>query len=101
MNLFWLYCLFIILLFFSGLYCIFFTYNLIRALIGFELLIKAVTLLLVLAGNTNHQLALAQGYVLTLIVIEVAIIAVAVGIVIGLHQHHQSLDTRQLRQLKG
>ena len=93
--------IFIILLSVAALYCILFSRNLIRMLIGLELLIKAVTLLIALAGYITGHMALAQTMIITLIVIEVVVIAVAAGIVIGAHRHNQSLDVRMLRNLKG
>ena len=93
--------IFIILLSVTALYCILFSRNLIRMLIGLELLIKAVTLLIALAGYITGHMALAQTMIITLIVIEVVVIAVAAGIVIGAHAHNQSLDVRALRNLKG
>lgn len=98
---FWAYCIFVIMLFIIGLYCIFMTYNLIRVLIGLELLIKAVTLLVVVAGFVSNHIALAQAFVITLIVVEVVFIAVAVGVVLGLWRHNQSIDAREIRTLKG
>ena len=84
-----------------GFYCIFFTFNLVRALIGVELLIKAVTLLIITAGYVTGRMSLAQAIVITLIVVEVVFIVVATGVVIGLHKHNGTLDTRKLRNLKG
>ncbi len=97
----WSYGVFIIVLLVMGLYCMFMTYNLIRALIGVELLIKAATLLIIVAGRVSGHDALAQAMVITLIVVEVVFIVVAVGIVMGLHRYNKTLDTRKLRNLKG
>jgi len=91
----------VILLLVMGFYCIFMTYNLIRVLIGIELLIKAVTLLIIVAGYVTGHMSLAQAIVITLIVVEVVFIVVATGVVIGLHRHNGTLDTRKLRNLKG
>lgn len=93
--------IFVILLSIAALYCVLISRNLIRILIGLELLIKAVTLLIALAGYLTGRMALAQTFIITLIVIEVVVIAVAAGIVIGAHRHNQSLDVRLLRNLKG
>ena len=101
MMMFWPFCVFIAILFIIGFYCILVTYNLIRALIGLELLVKAVTLLMVVVGYVSGNTALTQSLVITLIVIEVVLIAVAVGVVLGLHSHNDSLDARKLRNLKG
>lgn len=98
---FWFFCICVIMLFLIGLYCIFVTYNLVRALIGLEILIKAVTLLIIVVGYVSDHLALAQSFVITLIVIEVVFITVAAGVVIGLRRHNQSLDVRKIRELRG
>jgi len=99
--LFWHLFIVVIMLLTMGFYCIFMTYNLIRVLIGVELLIKAVTLLIITAGYVTGHMALAQAIVITLIVVEVVFIVVATGVVIGLHRHNGTLDTRDTRRLKG
>ena len=80
----------------AGLYCMLVSRNLIRVLIGVELLIKALTILLVLFGFITGRTALAQSLVITLIVIEVFFIMVACGIVLSLYRHTQTLDTKSL-----
>jgi len=101
LHLFWSFGIFIIMFFVIGIYCVLVTFNLIRALIGLELLIKAATLLIIVAGYTTGHEALAQSLVITLIVIEVVVITVAVGIVMGIRSYNDSLDTRNIRTLKG
>ena len=93
--------IFIILLSVTALYCILFSRNLIRILIGLELLIKAVTLLIALAGYITGHMALAQTMIITLIVIEVVVMTVAVGVVFGIKGNNDSLDARKIRDLKG
>ena len=98
---FWMFNIFIILLSIAGAYCILMTFNLIRALLGLEILIKASTLLIILAGYLTHQTGLAQAMVITLIVIEVVIMVVAGGIILCLFRYYGTIDTRKLNQLKG
>ena len=93
--------IFIVLLFMIGFYCLLATFNLMRLLIALELMIKAVTLLIIYAGYQSQQLALAQSLVITLIVIEVVVMVVAVGVVLGLHRYHDSLNTKDIKLLKG
>jgi len=88
-------------LFTAGLYCIFASRNLIRIVIGIEMLTKAVTLMLALAGALTGRLALAEAFVITLIVLEVVVVAVATGLVVGIFRHHGSARVRLLRELKG
>jgi multisubunit Na+/H+ antiporter MnhC subunit len=85
----------------AGVYCVLVSRNLIRTIIGVEILTKAVTLLLILAGYLTGRTALAQSLAITLIIIEVAVVAVAVSIVIGLYKHDDDVDARALKKLKG
>ena len=101
LSIFWPFCVFIIMLAVIGIYCLLITRNLIRALIGLELLIKAVTLLIITVGYVNHHIALTQVLVITFILIEVVVITVAFGVVLGIHSHTNSLDVRKIRNLKG
>jgi NADH:ubiquinone oxidoreductase subunit K len=89
------------LVFVAGLYCILASRNLIRILIGVELLTKAVTLLIVLAGAITGRIALAQALVITLVFVEVIAIAVGAAIVIGAWREHGTVDAKALTNLKG
>ena len=91
----------VVLLSIAALYCILASRNLIRILIGLELLTKAVTLLIAVAGYVTGRMAVAQTFIITMIVIEVVVIAVAAGIVIGVHRHDHDLDASRLNHLKG
>ena len=92
---------FAILIIITALYCILVSRNLIRILIGLELMTKAVTLLLAIGGYVSNRMALAQTFIITLIVIEVVVIAVAAGVVIGSYRHNNDLDAGQMNNLKG
>ena len=85
----------------TGIYCIIATHNMIRVLIALELLIKAVTLLLAVAGNQCGKMALAQSFIIALIIIEVVVTATGAGIAIAVHAHNGTLDIRKLMKLKG
>lgn len=100
-QLFWLFSIGAALVLITGFYCLIVTYNLIRALIGLELLTKSATLFIILAGYITGRMALAQALAITLIVIEVVVIAVAVGIVLCVYKHNKSIDTRLLKNIKG
>lgn len=101
LQLFWSFIIFIIMLCVSGFYCILITRNLIKALIGLEILTKAVTLLFVIVGFITHHEALVQALIITMIVIEVVLIVVAGGVILSVYRHEESLDARALRKLKG
>lgn len=90
-----------VLLFVAGIYCILLSKDLIRTIIGAELLIKAVTLLIITAGYFTDHIALAQALVITIIVIEVSVTVVGVGVVLSIFKHDKSIDVTNVRNLKG
>ena len=100
-TIFWAGGLAAILLFGIAAYCVLVSRNLVRILIGLELFTKAVTLVIALAGAVTGRMALGQSFVITLIVVEVVVIAVAAGVVIASYQHTGALDARNLMELKG
>ena len=62
------------LLFFIGLYCMAASRNLLRQLIGLEVMSKG-TLLALIASGSMSNLSLAQAVIITMIVIEVVVVA--------------------------
>lgn len=101
MNLFAFFGGAIVILLVLGLYAVLSRGNVIRILIGIELMMKAVTLAIVLAGYLIGRPAMAQCLAITLIVVEVAVIAVASGIAVGIFRQTGSLSTSGLSSLKG
>ncbi len=91
----------VVLLAVTGLYLVLATRNLLRLVIGLEILTKGVTLLLILAGEITGRGALAQSFAITLIVVEVVIVVVAAGIALSVFRHQGTLDTSAVRRLKG
>ena len=100
-QLFMNYGFFVVMLFIAGLYCILVTRNLMRVLIGLELLTKGVTILLIVAGYMTGRVALAQAIVITLIVIEVVVMAVMAGVILNIYKHAGSLDASNIKTLRG
>ena len=96
---FWMYATAATICFTAGLYCMAVSRNLIRILVGMELLTKAVTLMVVLAGAVTGRTALAQALVITLIVVEVVAISVGAGIVVTAFRKHGSVDAHALMDL--
>ncbi len=85
----------------AGFYCVLTTKSLIRTIIGLELLTKAVTVLIIVAGYLAGQVALAQTLVITLIVIEVVVVVVAVGVILCVHRVQGDVDASTLTNIKG
>jgi NADH:ubiquinone oxidoreductase subunit K len=98
---FWLYLIFFVLLLIDGLWMVLATFNLMRILIGLEILMKSVTFFLIVAGWFSGRMALAQAMVITVIVIEVVVVVIAAGVILGFFRRHDSLNVRNTRTLKG
>ena len=101
MQLFGIFSIFVVLLLITGIYCMLVSFNLIRVIIGFEILVKAATLLIILAGYICGRTALAQSIVITLIVVEIVVMVVAGGVALWAFRHNKSIDPRGLGNLKG
>lgn len=93
--------LFCVILFFIGLYCLLSMRNLIKLLIGIEVIAKGITLALISASNARNCIFTGQSLVITFIVIEVCVVAVALAIIINIYRHTGSLDVKKLTKLKG
>jgi|SRR3989339_1905735 len=89
------------ILIFTGLYCLLTMKNLIKLLIGAELIAKGITLAIIAGGFERNNMMLAQSMVITFIVVEVALVAVALAIIIKVYGHTKILDIRFLKKLKG
>ena len=85
----------------AGIYCVVATRNMIRVLLALELLYKAVTLLIAVAGAQCGKMALAQSFIIALIIVEVVVTATGAGITIAVHARNGSLDLRDLIKIKG
>lgn len=92
---------FAVLLLGVGLYCLLTMRNTVKLLIGIEVIAKGVTLALVAGGAARGNLMVAQSLAITVIVVDVAVIATALALVININRHTKSLDVRKLTRLKG
>ncbi len=101
-----------------GLYCIVVKYNLIKTVIGLSIMDYGVNLLLISIGYnpggtapifTQGELTAASYFVdpipqaltLTSIVIGACVTAMSLALVIKLHESYGTLDTREIRRLRG
>ncbi len=88
-------------LFAIGLVCLIARSNLIKMVIGLELLGKGVSLVFVTAGYISGDVGTSQAVVFTLIIIEAVVAGVALALVILAKRTWKTLDiaaiTRQVR----
>ena len=79
-----------------GMYCLAGKQNLIKMVIGIEILAKSAMLCFVTVGGEA-----VQGYVLIVIAIEAIVAAVALSIVVNVWKHTKSLDATKISRLRG
>lgn len=92
---------FVILLLIIGFYYILATRNLVRILLGVEIITKAALLSIIVVGYVTNNMPLAQSLAIIMIIIEVFVIAVAAGIIIQIYKLTGSVDARNIRNLRG
>ena len=92
---------FVILLLIIGFYYILATRNLVRILLGVEIITKAALLSIIVVGYITDNMPLAQSLAIIMIIIEVFVIAVAAGIIIQIYKVTGSVDARNIRNLRG
>ncbi len=102
MSDFWIVNMFFVgLLFLIGLYCLLAMKNLIKLLIGVELLSKGILLTLISTGYEKGNILTSQILAISFIVVEVSMLATAMAMIINMYRHTKSLDVRNLSNLKG
>lgn len=93
---------FIFLQFVIGLGCLMVKRDMVRMLIGVEILFNAANLCFIALSShiTGFIDPLPQSIVMMAIVIDGAVIAVGLVIVLNVYKHYGTLDVRRLRRLK-
>ena len=92
---------FIALLLFIGFYAMLASANIIRQLIGLEIVTKAAMLAVISAGALTNNLPLAQAIVITMIVIEVVVVTAGLALLVKNHRLSGLADIWKLNSLKG
>jgi NADH-quinone oxidoreductase subunit K len=84
-----------------GIYMLILYRNLLRLIIGVEIIAKGVTLLFLAAGIYRQDIGLIQSLIVTFIIVETVLAAVMLALAVGAHRIYGSLDIRHLSKLKG
>jgi NADH-quinone oxidoreductase subunit K len=92
---------FISILFFTGAYCMVVSRNIIRLLIGFEIISKSAMIAIITAGQLSNNINLAQTLIIIMILIEVIVVATGLALIVKFYNNYQTIDIRKLINLKG
>ncbi len=90
-----------LLLFFIGLIGLLTQRRLIKQIIGLKILLQGVTLGLIHAGRLSGDLDFAQSMVISALIVESVVIAVALALLVNIYRHYPSGDVDDLNRLRG
>lgn len=91
----------IALLMFIGFYCMLASRSIVRQLIGLEIVSKAAMLTVISAGALTANLVIAQALLITMIVIEVVVVAAGLALLVKNFRVNGNADIWKLDGLKG
>lgn len=93
--------LFAALIFFIGAYCMVVSRNLIKQLIGLEIISKGALIALISGGAMSGNTNLAQSLIITVILVEAVIVATGLALIVKNYRLNQSIDVKKLNNLRG
>jgi NADH-quinone oxidoreductase subunit K len=91
----------VIALFATGCYGLLITRNLIKVVMVLQILIKAVLLALVLAGNSGGNPGLGQSTAATVLVVDTIVAVVGLALAVQVRRRFGTLDVPRISTLKG
>ncbi len=83
-----------------GFYALLISRNLIKVVIALQILVKAVLLGLILAGNVQGQTSLAQSMALTVIVADTIVAVIGLALAVQIRRRLGTLDVQALSTLR-
>jgi NADH:ubiquinone oxidoreductase subunit K len=88
-------------LFVLGLICLLIRRNVARQVIGLKVMLQGVCLHLIHAGRLQDNIHTSQMMVLSALIVEAVVIAVALALLVNVFHHYPSGDIDDLDRLKG
>ena len=88
-------------LFLLGWLCIISQKNAIKQVFGLKMLLQSVTLTLVIAGQIQDNLYLSQAMVISALVVEAIVIALALAMIVSIFRKVPDGNIDELRKLRG
>jgi multicomponent Na+:H+ antiporter subunit C len=100
-DLFYGYFMGSLVIFLLGLYCVISQRNLIKIVIGIEIMGKAVILNFITAGYYQNNTGVSQAIVMTAILIDVIMVAVMLALVVNVFRLNKGILSDGIAGLKG
>ena len=90
-----------VVMFLIGLFCLLTRRNVIKQVIGLKIMLQGVTLNLVHAAQLSGDPRLGEAMVISALVVEAVVVAVALALIVNVFRHHPSGDIDRLDRLRG
>jgi len=90
-----------ILLAMIGVYMLILYRNLLRLIVGVEIISKGITLVFLSVGIYRQDIGFIQALLVTFIIVETVLAAIMLALVVGAQKIYRSLDIRNLSILRG
>ena len=84
----------------TGFYCLLASRNMIRVIIGLQLMIKGVAMAFILSGNLAGKISMGQTMALTVIVADTIVAVVGLAFAVQVRHRLGTLDIKALSTLK-
>ena len=91
----------VFILFAIGAYGVLSKRNMLKILIGLEVMSKSVLLGFILAGWISGKNAAAQAVTSMIIVVDAAIVAIVLALIVNAYRHYGRIDVGKLTRLRG
>jgi NADH-quinone oxidoreductase subunit K len=83
-----------------GLYAVLISRNLIKIVVGLQILVKGAMLGMIAAGQLAGQAAVGESLALTIIVADTIVAVVGLALAVQVRRHFGTLDVRAISTLK-
>ncbi len=90
-----------LLLFTIGLFCLLTRHSVVKQVIGLKIMLQGVSLSLIHAGHICGDIQMAETMVISALIVETIIIAIALALIVNIFRHYPSGDVDHLNRLRG
>ena len=90
-----------LLLFLIGLGGLLLQRSAIKQVVGLKIMLQGVALGLIQAGRMHQDVQFAQSMVISALIVEAVVIAVALALIVNVFRHYPSGDVDDLNRLRG
>lgn len=84
-----------------GFYALLFKRNLIKLVIGLQILVKGAMLAIIVAGTMSNHINLAQSMTITVIVADTIVAVIGMALAVQVRRQLGTLDVAELSRLRG